>query len=241
VRCSSDAFGLDHRDQKICGVIRAAHQWRTTRVFTSLAATEGRGSARAGLRPLGNVRPVADHDDALVARLAAGDDDALGELFDRYAGFVLGLSRRVTRSNVIAEEVVQDVFASVWTNPQRFDSSRGSMRAYLGVLAYRRSVDAVRRDTCRRAREERCIGADLDAASTPDQTDATSVREVVRQAIACLPDDQRLAVELAFWEGHTHREVAIVLGIPEGTAKSRLRLAQAKLGILLAPLRGEHV
>ena len=188
---------------------------------------------------VGNLPPVADHDCMLVARLVAGDDDALGELYDRYSGFVLGLARRVTRSTATAEDVVQEVFAAMWTNPERFDPNRGSLRAYLGVLAYRRAVDAVRRDSRRRVRETNC--ATTDVVGSPDTADAATVTEVVRQAIARLPDDQRLAVELAFWHGHTHREIAIVLAIPEGTAKSRLRLARAKLGTMLSPLRGEHV
>jgi len=191
--------------------------------------------------PIGTVRYVAEHDDTLVDRLAAGDDDALKELFDRYSGFVLGLARRVTRNEQVAEEVVQDVFASIWAKPQRFNASRGSLRAYLGVLTYSRAVDVVRSDVRRRAREARCVAEDVDLRSNVDPLDATSVAEAVRNAITCLPDDQRLAVELAFFHGHTYREVATVLGIPEGTAKSRLRLAQAKLGVLLAPLRGEHV
>jgi len=191
--------------------------------------------------PIGTVRYVADHDGMLVDRLAAGDDDALKELFDRYSGFVLGLARRVTHNEQVAEEVVQDVFASIWAKPQRFNASRGSLRAYLGVLTYSRAVDVVRSDVRRRAREARCVSEDVDLRSNVDPLDATSVAEAVRNAIACLPDDQRLAVELAFFHGHTYREVATVLAIPEGTAKSRLRLAQAKLGVLLAPLRGEHV
>ena len=177
----------------------------------------------------------------LVDRLAAGDDDALKELFDRYSGFVLGLARRVTHNEQVAEEVVQDVFASIWAKPQRFNASRGSLRAYLGVLTYSRAVDVVRSDVRRRAREARCVSEDVDLRSNVDPLDASSTAEAVRNAIACLPEDQRLAVELAFFHGHTYREVATVLAIPEGTAKSRLRLAQAKLGVLLAPLRGEHV
>ena len=177
----------------------------------------------------------------LVDRLTAGDDHALKELFDRYSGFVLGLARRVVHNEQVAEEVVQDVFASIWAKPQRFNASRGSLRAYLGVLTYSRAVDVVRSDVRRRAREARCVAEDVDLRSKVDPLDANSTAEAVRRAIACLPDDQRLAVELAFFHGHTYREVATVLAIPEGTAKSRLRLAQAKLAVLLAPLRGEHV
>jgi len=191
--------------------------------------------------PIGTVRYVAEQDGLLVDRLAAGDDDALKELFDRYSGFVLGLARRVTHNEQVAEEVVQDVFASIWAKPQRFNASRGSLRAYLGVLTYSRAVDVVRSDVRRRAREARCVAEDVDLRANVDPLDASSTAEAVRNAIACLPDDQRLAVELAFFHGHTYREVATVLAIPEGTAKSRLRLAQAKLCVLLAPLRGEHV
>ena len=184
---------------------------------------------------------MADHDRVLIARLMAGDDDAIGELYDRYSAFVLGLARRVTRSEAVAEEVVQDVFTSVWTNPHRYDAARGTLRAYLGALAYNRSIDVVRSDVRRRAREARCAADERDTVVLTDAVDAASLSDAVRQAIACLPDEQRLAVELAFFQGHTYREVATVLAIPEGTAKSRLRLAQAKLGGLLAPLRGEHV
>jgi len=191
--------------------------------------------------PVGTVRYVAEHDTVLVDRLAAGDDDALKELFDRYSGFVLGLARRVTHNEQVAEEVVQDVFASIWAKPQRYNASRGSLRAYLGVLTYSRAVDVVRSDVRRRAREARFVAEDVDLRANVDPLDTSSTAEAVRNAIACLPDDQRLAVELAFFHGHTYREVATVLAIPEGTAKSRLRLAQAKLGVLLAPLRGEHV
>src|SRR6478752_3463966 len=106
------------------------------------------------------VAPV-DEDGLLVARLAAGDDEAVGELFDRYAPFVLGLARRVTSNTVIAEDVVQEVFTALWTDPGRFDPNRGSLRAFLGVQAYRRAVDAVRRDSRRRAREERVAMPDL--------------------------------------------------------------------------------
>lgn len=207
-------------------------------MLTSLAVEAASGRTRAGR--VGTVSAVADQDSTLVARLVAGDDDAVGELFDRYSGFVLGLARRVARNRDIAEEVVQEVFASIWANPRRFDPARGSMRAYLGVLTYRRAVDAVRSDVRRRAREERCASSELSHV-TADATDAASLSDMVRAAIALLPDEQRLAVELAFFKGHTYREVAVVLGIPEGTAKSRLRLAQSKLGTLLAPLREEYV
>jgi RNA polymerase sigma-70 factor (ECF subfamily) len=192
--------------------------------------------------PLGKVA-VVDEDEVLVARLAAGDDDAMGELFDRYGPFVLGLARRVSRSTQVAEDVAQDVLTALWSDPSRFDPNRGSLRAFLGVQAYRRAVDAMRRDSRRRAREEHVVLPELGCASMDgrDAIEAATLAEVVRGAIKRLPADQRAAVELVFWKGLTCREVARVLAIPEGTAKSRLRLAQSKLSEWLAPLSGEPV
>jgi RNA polymerase sigma-70 factor (ECF subfamily) len=175
-------------------------------------------------------------DSVLVARIAAGDDEAISDVFDRYAPFVYGLARRVTGNSTAAEDVVQEVFTSLWQNPERFDSSRGSLRAFLGVQAHRRSVDIIRSDTRRSAREARHHDLDPDQRGTPvDEIDHEAAVEMVREAISRLPAEQRQAVEMAYLEGHTHREVAMLLGIPEGTAKSRLRLAQAKLGEWLAP------
>ena len=192
-------------------------------------------------RPGIGTLPVVVDDDVLVARLAAGDDDALGELFDRYAPFVLGVARRIVGSTALAEDVAQEVFAGLWTKPNRFDPARGSLRAYLGVQTYGRAIDAVRRDSRRRTREEHCANDPLEPVLNTDRTDATCLTEVVRQAIIRLPDEQRIAVELVFWQGFSYREVATILAIPEGTAKSRLRLAQAKLAEWLTPLKGERV
>jgi RNA polymerase sigma-70 factor (ECF subfamily) len=186
---------------------------------------------------------VVDEDEVLVVRLAAGDDEAVGELFDRYAPFVLGLARRITGNPQIAEDIVQDVFTALWSAPDRFDSGRGSLRAYLGAQTYGRAIDVLRSDTRRRAREERVGTSALSRGTTHgcDPISAATLAEVVREAINRLPVEQRAAVELVFWHGLTGREVARVLGIPEGTAKSRLRLAQLKLSEWLAPLNGEPV
>jgi len=190
---------------------------------------------------LGMVAVVDGRADCvLLARLAAGDDHALGEVYDRYAPLVFCVAKRVVASRSAAEDVVQDVFTALWRNPERFDPERGSLRGYLGVQAHRRAVDSVRSDTRRRSREELCEMLQPANDSRPvDRMDAVAVAEVVRQAIARLPEGQRQAVELAFWAGHPQREVADVLGVPEGTVKSRIRLAQAKLAEWLAPLSVE--
>lgn len=179
-------------------------------------------------------------DRLLATRLCAGDDAALAEIFDRFGPLVLGLARRVTGSTSMAEDVLQEVFTGLWCQPDRFDPDRGTMRAYLGVLTHRRAVDAVRSAARRQAREEKVELLDL-PATLCDHADAAAVAEAVRQAIDRLPDDQRRAIELAFWQGMTQHEVARALGIPEGTVKSRLRLAQAKLRDSLAPLALEGV
>jgi RNA polymerase sigma-70 factor (ECF subfamily) len=192
-------------------------------------------------RAPGTFTPVQEgRDCVLLARLAAGDDDALTEVYDRYAPLVFGVAKRVVANRSLAEDVVQEVFTALWRHPERFDPHRGSLRAYLGVQAHRRAVDAVRSDTRRRAREEHCeLMQARGEARLSDKMDAVTVAEVVRQAIARLPDGQRQAVELAYWSGRPQREVADVLGVPEGTVKSRMRLAQAKLAEWLAPLEVE--
>lgn len=180
------------------------------------------------------------HDGLLVKRLCAGDDSALAEVFDRYGPLVLGLARRVTGNKATADDVLQEVFTALWCHPERFDPERGTLRAYLGVLAHRRAVDAVRASVRRQTREQRVESLDSLAVSG-DPAEATAIAESVRQAIQRLPEAQRRAIELAFWQGMTQHEVAHALGIPEGTVKSRLRLAQAKLRDWLEPLALETV
>lgn len=180
------------------------------------------------------------HDGLLAERLRSGDDSALVEIFDRHGAFVLGQARRITGSTATAEDVVQEVFTALWSRPDRYDAERGSLRTFLGVLAHRRAVDAVRSSARRAAREDRFETTGV-PAEWRDLADSTAVAETVRVAIERLPDDQRRALELAFWHGMTHPEIAAALGIPEGTVKSRLRLAQAKLRDWLGPATLETV
>jgi RNA polymerase sigma-70 factor (ECF subfamily) len=138
----------------------------------------------------------------------------------------------------MAEDVMQEVFSELWAKPARYDPERGTLRAYLGMLTHRTSVDAVRSAVRRQAREER---AEPVWGVAADPTDLATSQEVVRQAIDRLPSEQRRAVELTFWQGMTNHEVAQALGVPEGTVKSRLRLAEAKLRGWLQPLAMEVV
>ena len=177
-------------------------------------------------------RELSDRE--LVARVAAGDTAALGEVYRRYSNLVFGLARRVTGDDALAEDVTQEVFVYLWSQPERFDASRGTLRAWLGVLAHRRSVDSVRRESRRSRVEARC-DAEAFEHDTDDARAARWIGGRVRDAIDKLPAEQREAVMLAYFGGRTYRQVATELDIPEGTAKSRLRLALGKLDELLRP------
>jgi RNA polymerase sigma-70 factor (ECF subfamily) len=181
---------------------------------------------------------VPDTDGALVARLAAGDDHALGHLYDRYGSLVYGLARRVTGSSASAEEITQEVFVQLWEHADRFDAAKGSLRAFLGAITHRRAVDWVRSESRRRDREARTAqdSATGQVATVVDITTGLAAQDTaarVRAAVETLPLEQREAVVLAYFGGLTFREVAARLGLPEGTAKSRLRLALGKLSAVL--------
>ena len=190
------------------------------------------------VRPVNAVSPSGPTDVSLVARIAVGDDRALQMVYERYSPLVYGLARRVTASTAHAEEITQEVFVYLWQNPERFDAERGTLRAFLGALTHRRSVDEVRRNTRRTAREDR-VGTDastFEMFEVGEGIERSQTAERVRAAVSSLPDQQREAVLLAYFGGLTFRQVAERLGIPEGTAKSRLRLGLSKLAGLLEGL-----
>lgn len=173
--------------------------------------------------------PTTDWERRVRDRLVAGDEASLGECYDQFASFVYGLALRVVADARAAEDVTQEVFLSLWESPAAFDPARGALRTWLGTLAHRRAVDHVRREEARRRRHERDAAQ---AVRTPDVEEvalALVTAERVRAAVHALPDDQRRAVQLAYFGGRTYRQVAVVLGIPEGTAKSRLRLGLRRI------------
>jgi RNA polymerase sigma-70 factor (ECF subfamily) len=138
---------------------------------------------------------------------------------------------------VLAEEVVQEVFLRLWRAPERFDAGRGSMRSFLFANVHGRSVDLVRAEAARRAREERdafrspTIDDDLERAVMD-----LSEGEAVRRALAMLSEGERQAIELAYFGGHTYKEVAVLLEQPEGTVKSRIRSGLLRLRAALIEL-----
>jgi RNA polymerase sigma-70 factor, ECF subfamily len=183
-----------------------------------------------------HVEVLSGRDALLVERMRAGDDRALADIYDQHAGLVYGLARRVARDEQLAREVTQEVFTYLWEMPDRVDLSRGSLRTYLALLAHRRAVDEVRRQEARFRAE---------SASAPPEPEDGPETQVVGAAtqtwrkkhltalLDMLPADQRTAVRLAYYDGLTYVQVAKALGIPEGTAKTRLRSALARLRTLL--------
>ena len=161
----------------------------------------------------------------LIQATAQGDQGSFAELYDATAPRVLGLVLRVLRDRAQAEEVTQEVFLQVWRSAGSFDPSRGSALAWLLTLAHRRAVDRVR---SAQAQSKRDLAYEAQHVETPFDSTAETAQERmeatrVRSALAVLTSSQRSAIELAFFDGLTHREVSERLGVPLGTAKTRIR------------------
>jgi RNA polymerase sigma-70 factor (ECF subfamily) len=169
-------------------------------------------------------------DGTLVVSIGRFHEDALAEVYRRHAGAVFGLARRVLSDATTAEEIVQEVFLRLWNDPARFDPERGSLRSFLLAQTHGRAVDLLRSDSSRRNRETREARAAATAGyDIEHEVWDLAVADRVRQAIAVLPDDERQAIELAYFGGHTYREVAVKLGAPEGTVKSRIRVGLKRM------------
>jgi RNA polymerase sigma-70 factor, ECF subfamily len=159
-----------------------------------------------------------------IGRVAVGDQVAFAAMYDLLAPTVFGVARRVLRDPSQAEEVTQEVFTEIWRQATRFDAGRGSVRTWAVTIAHRRSVDRVRSEQAHRDRQTRTAAVDLSADPTPEETAVDSEdRERARKAMADLSDAQREALELAFYDGLTHVQIADHLGIALGTVKTRIR------------------
>jgi RNA polymerase sigma-70 factor (ECF subfamily) len=175
----------------------------------------------------------------LVMSVARYHEDALAEVYRRHAGAVFGLAKRVLWDAALAEEVVQEVFLRLWSTPERFDPERGTLRSFLLTQAHGKAVDQLRSEASRRGREARDASSTATAGyDVEHEVFDLSVAEQVRKALVELPEDQRRPIELAYFGGHSYREVASILGEPEGTVKSRIRAGLGRMHIHLAPAMG---
>jgi RNA polymerase sigma-70 factor, ECF subfamily len=176
-----------------------------------------------------------DHlsDEALIALVGRGDDEAFGALYDRFSRIAYGLALRILRDRALAEDAVQDGFLAIWRSAPSFSAERSKPSTWVLTLVHRRAVDLVRREERRRTEPidevEHPAGGATDAEAA-----LRSQRRLVQEALRRLPDEQREALELAYYGGFSQSELAERLGQPLGTIKSRMFTGLARLRDLLA-------
>jgi RNA polymerase sigma factor (sigma-70 family) len=178
-------------------------------------------------------------DEALVALAARGDDGALAELYDRFGHVAYGLALRIVRDPTLAEDAVQDAFLAVWRSAGRFVPERAKASTWILTLVHRRAVDIVRREEPRRT-EPLETAPQTSAGLTEDEAWLRLQRTRVQEALRRLPDQQREALELAYYGGFTQSQLADRLGEPLGTIKSRMFAGLARLRELLDDTGQEH-
>jgi len=180
-----------------------------------------RGEAYRGLR-----------DDQLVELVAQRDADALEALYERYGRPAYSLARRILTEETLAQDVVQEVFLSLWRDAHRFDAGRGTVATYLLSMTHHRAVDVVRREQNLRRWRTSDEGLELEAdpkVGVEAEVEASERRAEVRAALGELPAAQREALLLAYFGGYTQREVAALVGVPLGTVKTRMAAGMRKM------------
>jgi RNA polymerase sigma-70 factor, ECF subfamily len=163
---------------------------------------------------------TAASDLALVTAIRSGDQGAMADLYDRYSSIVYAVALRVLQDTGAAEDVLQDIFMQLWRNPGAFDSSRGNMAAWLAVITRNRAIDSLRRRRPENDIADVVVSVEPDLASDAERSRAM---EKVRSALEAMSKDQRSALEMAYFEGLTHSEIAEKTGEPLGTIKTRIR------------------
>ncbi len=187
---------------------------------------------------LGRINTIGEHrlrglaDEELMVRLSRGDADAFDLIYERHADAAFSLAYRISGSRAAAEEVAQDAFLALWRNGARYEQSRGSVRNWILGIVHNRAIDALRRAVRHESRRAGDEGL-AERLMAPDRTDEeVSRREeagTIRTLLDDLPTDQKRVIELAYFAGFTHTEIAEMLEIPVGTVKGRIRLGLDKL------------
>jgi RNA polymerase sigma-70 factor, ECF subfamily len=182
---------------------------------------------------------LADED--LMAKVSAGDAQAFEIIFDRHGDVAFSLAYRMCGRRGMAEDIVQESFLSLWRSGARYDRSRGSVRSWVLGVVHNRAIDLFRRDSVRTSKDV----ADDDAVErlpAPSSTEREAARHdaatQVRVALSDLPDDQRRVIELAYFGGFSHSQIADMLSLPAGTVKGRMRLGLTKLRVSLDQMSG---
>ena len=188
------------------------------------------GAVTRPARPPERSSPDAD----ILRRIAAGDAGAVDDLYERFRRPAFALARRILADEVLAEDVLQDVFLSVWRDPGAFDGRRGSFSSWLMAMVHHKAVDAVRREESQRRRQtlaedDLALRAPLSTSDVEEEAWAHSVADRVRAALGALPESQREALTLAYYGGYTQREVAALTGAPLGTVKTRMLAGMRRL------------
>ena len=218
--------------------------WVTHEMYIQHPVRSGETVMSAARTP--DLREASDA--VLVIAIGRRQRDALAECYRRHGGPAFRLAQRLLNDNRLAEEAVQDVFLQLWANPERFDPERGSLRSFVLMKSHGRAVNELRAESARRRRDN--VDATANATRGYDlEREVIDLEQAdrVQRALAGLPDQERRAISLAYYGGHTYREVAQLLDEPEGTIKTRIRnglrslkrqlhdLSDVALGAHLAP------
>ena len=167
-------------------------------------------------------QPSVEDDASLLARINTGDERAMTSLFERYSRVVYSVALRVLHDPSAAEDVHQEIFMQIWRNPDSFSAARGSLGGWLAVVSRNRSIDALRRRRTSTSVDDILLASTFNLAT---EAERNSLMDRARGAIAQLPAEQRKTLEMAFFDGLTHTEIAEMTGDPLGTVKTRIRSA----------------
>jgi RNA polymerase sigma-70 factor (ECF subfamily) len=170
--------------------------------------------------PMVVARPAPEDDAELLTRVQRGDERAMAVLFDRYSKVVYSVGLRVLRDTAAAEDVMQEIFMQIWRNPNSFVAAKGSLGGWLAVVARNRSIDTLRRKRPSEQVDEMNLASSTNLA---DEAERSILMERARAAVLLLPVEQRKTLEMAFFDGLTHSEIAEMTGDPLGTVKTRIR------------------
>ena len=183
-----------------------------------------------------------ESDNALLEAIRHRDEGAIAILYDRYGRLAFGLAYRVLGDRGAAEDVVQEAFLSAWRRAESFETTRGNARTWLLSIVHHRAIDRLR-GTAGRTRQDAPIDDFERVLATDDpwrEVSQVMQRETLQRALATLPEAQRQAVQLAYFDGYTQQEIATAMAVPVGTVKGRLRLAMQRLRSLLAGIEDDR-